>query len=734
MPIRKLSRAFLFPVTVSVALISVFAGCGGSGGTPVSPGGTAVGSVTVPNTAGRALAVSTALGAKTVDGGSFDLPVGDSALNLVSVLDSETSRVVLFGMAEPSVRPVKIDPSNCAASLVFLGLGASDLNGTQRADLWESIKKHSTTAALATAIETAMQTNLFALEDGNESIQTALAAALAAQVASLPVRTEAPALGSRETPSPSLTLTKDENNGPHKGQVSSRQAQGFIIDNYWSRLEGSCFVYKTGYTDKEGTQHTTNPERFGSEYTFLAETTTSPIALALDPAFSAENFEMVVLQPVFGQAAPAVFGQSSYAGETATWRASLAKMYRRGLMKVSAAQMLDAIGAPQVDMTAENLDQAANLFAAINADTTGIFAAAQEGPELSGLVAQCASIPAKSEADAFSTLAALAPILQTQAPELAQKFASKSLTSMQIQAFRGTMKIVAALGSWEFSATTGRYAKEYSMGNAANLSAGKFGVSAFEVTPPSGSFDAGQSMKIEVQYDKDVYPGDVTFEYSLSTLPGSITNAVLNDAQGKVGREITTTSPTCYLVTGQDSVGLADVEVTMILKDKDGVESFYKQTRRYSPNGHTEFSVMKATPGTFGADFYDIASATRIEKPNASNGVYPPMKVELWADVRGNSIQYTPGNRYVYWNLPAYSKAPIPSTVSWDIVGQTVRANSSGTSSMGFGIYDYGDHILIVNWRGGGRNDDPAYEGTITAFMHEIASAATARYKITPTP
>lgn len=734
MPIRKLSRAFLFPVCVSLALISVLAGCGGSGSTPVSPGGTAVGSVTVPNTAGRALAVSTALGAKAVDGGSFDLPVGDSALNLVSVLDSESSRVVLFGMAEPSVRPVKIDPSNCAVSLVFLGLGASDLNGTQRDALWASIKLHTTTAALATAIETAMQADLFALENGNDSIKSALAAALAAQVGSLPVRTDAPALGSRESTTASLSLSSRQNNGPHKGEVGSRQAQGFVIDNFWSRLEGSCFVYKTGYTAKDGTQHTTNPEKFGSEYPFSAETTTSPIALTLDPAFSAENYEMVVLQPVFGQSAPAVFGQSSYAGETATWRASLAKMYRRGLMKVAASQMLDAIGAPQVDMTANALDQSANLFAAINGNTSAILNAAQEGPELSNLVAQCASIPANSEADAFSTLAALAPLLQAQAPELAQKFATKSLSSMQIQAFRGTMKIVAALGSWEYSATTGRYAKEYSTGSAANVSGGKFGSTTFEVTPPSGSFNAGENVKIEVTVDEEAFPGTITYEYSFNPGPGSITNAVLNDGQGKVGNPIKTSSPICYLVTGSDSVGLADVQVTVTVKDEDGNEQTLNEERLYTPNGHAEFSVLKATPSVFGANFYDVCSGTRIDKPASSNGMYPPMRVEFWADVRGTSTNYTKGKKYTVWNLPAYTKAPTPSTVSWDIVKQTVSGSSSGTSSLGFGIYDYGDHILIVNWRGGGRNDDPGYEATITAFLHDIASNVTGRYKITPQP
>lgn len=732
---RKFIRSPFLAAVLMALLAFALTGCGGSGGNPGSGSSqTSVinGTAVVPNSSGKNLGISTAYGASAASGGAFKATVPKQSLNLLSVSDTDASRVVLFGMVEPSASSTTIDTANCAAALVFLGLGGSELKGESRLSLWTSVKAHATTATLATAIDSAMQTNFYALEDGDASIKTALNNALTAQVGSLP---SAPANGmsrGRDLEAATFQLISGADNGSHRATISGRQTEGFVVDNVLSPLEGVCLVYNTGYKAMDNTDHETPPEQYGAELAFAAKATSPTVPLTVASTFLAEYYDIIVLQPVFDTDPSDVFTLPGYSGEVAAWQAKLATMYRRGLIKVTAAQMFDALGAPQVDMTTAALADSVNAFSAISGDAAGIMTDAGAGTGLSNLVSRCAAVPADSEADAFSTLASLAPLLQTQAPDLAATLASKSLTSAQIQAFRGSMKILSALGSWEYSATAGEFSKNYSTGKSALRSKGSFGGTSINVLPASGTFNAGTSLLITAEVNTGVYPNPFTYEYSLSSEPGTITNAVMNDAQGHVGRTITSSSPTCYLVTGSDSVGIAELTVTFKTTDSEGQEITFEQVRRYTPNGHVEFSIMEATPSIMGPNYYDMCSGTRIPKSAPVGGTYAPVKLKFWATIEGNSINFTNGQKYVEWNFPAYSGAPSPSTKSWEIVGQTPRFLNSGTSSMAFGAYDYGDHILVVNHRGAGLISDLEYKATLTGIMRPFMEAVRSRYQLVP--
>lgn len=732
---RTSLRSPFLAAAFMILLAFTLTGCGGSGGNSGSGSSQTSninGTTIVPNSTGKNLGISTAYGTAAVSGGTFKATVPKQSLNLLSVSDTDASRVVLFGMVEPSASSTTINTANCAATLVFMGLGGSELKGESRLTLWTSVKAHSTTAALATAIDTAMQTNLYALEDGDASIKTALSNALTAQVGSLPAPPASGLSRGRDIEEATFSLISGADNGSHRATISGRQSEGFVVDNVLSPLEGVCLVYNTGYMAMDHTTHETPPEQFGPELAFAAAATSSTVPLTVASTFLAEYYDIIVLQPVFDTDPSDVFSVPGYSGETAGWQAKLGMMYRRGLIKVTAAQMFDAFGAPQVDMTTPALTDAATAFTAINGDSAGVMTDAATGAGLSSLVSRCAAVPAGSETDAFSTLASLAPLLQTQAPDLAATLASKSLTSAQIQAFRGSMKILSVLGSWEYSATAGRFAQNYSTGKSALRSRGSFGGTRVNVLPASGPFNAGTSLLITTEVNTAAFPNPFTYEFSLSSEPGTITNAVMNDNQGHVGRSITTSSPTCYLVTGSDSVGIAEVTVVFKTTDSEGAEIEFEEVRRYTPNGHTEFSIMEATPSIYGPTYYDMCSGTRIPKSAPVRGVYAPVKLKFWATIEGNSINFTNGQKYVEWNFPAYSGPTSPSTRTWELVGQTPRFLNSGTSSMAFAAYDYGDHILVVNHRGAGLIADLEYKATLTGIMRPFMEAVRSRYQLVP--
>lgn len=733
MALRKsLLRIAVFSVCASV-MMTMLSACGGSGTSSTPPSGKDItGTATVPNSAGKNLVVSTAYGSGAVSSGGFSAKVPGSSLSLLTILDSDAGKVVMMGMAEPSTSTVAVDPANCAATLVFLGLGGSGLKGMERSSLWTSIKGHTTTAALATAITTAMGSDLYALDGGNASIKSALDAALAAQAGSLPP-------SASESPSPkdesvtTFQIKSSERNGAKSGEVESRSPEGYGVDNTLGQLEGLTFTYNVGYRDKSDVDHATVPAKFGNGTSFQPASLSATVPLQASTAYTGEYYDVFVFQPIFGESSPSVFSLPDYSGEVAAWKAGLAPMLARGLMKVTAAQMYDALGAPTPDLSsASALDQAVTSFTAINSESANIFVDSREAVNLPGLVARCAGVPANSEADAFSTLAAIAPLIQAEAPDLAQVLASKSLTSAQIQGFRGAMKIMSLMGSWDFSARTGAFAKLFGTGKTGCRSNGFFGRDFFDVQPNDKEFEVNTTFVMNAKLDTTIFnkPGEYT--WSLEVGSGAITNAVLNDGNGKVGQEIKTTSSQCYLVTGGNSVGIAIVHVTYTTTDDSGNPVTLKETRRYTPIGDTDFSFLEAQPGTNGPNFTDICSGTWISKPAPrGDGTWGPYRLELWSNVATATSYFTAGSNYTYWDLPAYTGPVQPKTKSWEIVGQTVRGTSSGTTSMSFGVYDYGDKILVVNSRSSYRNDDLAGKDVVTQIVLLYESHVTSRFKLT---
>src|SRR5579871_6763074 len=104
------------------------------------------GSVTLPAgvSATNATVVS-GLGSSAVTGGRFSLTALASFPTLASIVDSVSGNVVLLGMLDPTKSVQTLDAANCAAALIFLALGGSQLTPDGRAPMLATIQSNAAT-------------------------------------------------------------------------------------------------------------------------------------------------------------------------------------------------------------------------------------------------------------------------------------------------------------------------------------------------------------------------------------------------------------------------------------------------------------------------------------------------------------------------------------------------------------------------------------------------------------
>lgn len=725
--------------TIFIAgLLIATGGCGGSGGG--TPNSTAIlrGVVGLP-TSGSALKLAVSSGASNVSvtAGQFEISLGLNNLRVVSLIDTATGKVVLLGLADGATGNLGLDAVNCARTLTFLSLGGSQFSPADRKTLWTTISASSDVSALATVLTTELTADIFVLENGNANVKTALATAVNALSGGVPmaptVAKDIPKVVSRDSdPPPTYQVGGQELDKPKRGEIVPN-GTGFIINNYYSRVEGRFFNYNVGYVDNKFVKHSTVTKAISGELEFSSNSASEQFNPPFDPANSEDLLATVVLQPIFDQAEPAFFSDSAYSAQVASWRASLAKMYRRGLGVVAAASMLDAFGAPEVDFNSETTNQVVTGLTGVSSSAASVFSDSDAGKGLGALVARLAAVPAGSDADAFSTLAALSPYLKASYPELAQQLATRSLSSAQIQGFRGSMRILSLMGSWDYSSKSGRIANGYTTGNMATLGQGSIGIRGLSLTPNSSYFDTTKSLLLTVKPHPG-YTHPFTYTYSIDPAGYPVKDAVLNDNQGHVGREIVTTSPTCYLVTAPNLVGSVVVHVEAQTKGDDGLPRYLVAEAVYSPIGALNFSPIFL-------DFKDSRnntlsigySATWVRKPAPTNGVYAGGKLVVdyrIDDVRNPGInEPLTGTYHGEFNVPAYSGAIIPSSqVLFDSDPRHIYANviQSTGPFIGLTVFDYGDQFLIINTKVAPQL--PPVDQSSVNLMQEWAAKTQARF------
>ncbi|ARU40570.1 hypothetical protein CCB80_05220 [Armatimonadetes bacterium Uphvl-Ar1] len=707
--------------------------CGGSNSNSNSIQSEITGTVQIPNATVPDLTIASGTESAQAGTTGFKLKVQTSTFALLTANDLTSGKTVLIGMRDPRSSTTILNSANCANTLIFLSLGGSQMSPEERRTLWDRIAESTVSNALKTVLEAEIATDVFALENGNANIKTALANSITALSAASLTNN----LGEQNTatrapgdPPPSF-IFKDQFPRTRRAEPIAL-TPGVAIDNLFSKAEGSYFAYNIGFKDKDGVNHSTVPAIVGSENKFNPLSRSTAIPLPHEENHSEDQYSLVVLQPIFGQPEPTVFNDSDYAPEIAKWRASLVPMLRRAYSSVMSASVLDAFGAPLVDFTPGALDESVAKYSEINTESAAIIGDTSSAPDLGPLVSRMAGVAAGGDSEAFSTLAAVAPLLRTSYPELADRLASKSLTSAQIQGFRGTMRILSALGSWHYSSKAGPLAETYTTGEMGKVIRGAMKSVLIDLEPSTSQFEAGKSLLLTAKPNSG-FTNPFTYTWTLDEGPGAITNAVLNDNKGKVGRTITTTSSTVYLVTGNDSVGIARIRLEGESKYEDGTPLYADTEADYTPQGHLELSPIVFDEYPNNPNYRGMASGTWVIKPAPVNGVYAAAKLNIVGQVHGfgNTLD---GKFQKQWNVPVFNGPISPTSkdpVFFTGTPQYLRRDfDTGPSSMGIGAIDYGDRILVINHTGAFDVNDPAYRQTLTGIIWQWANSTQLRYTL----
>ena len=339
------------------ALIVALHGCNpGSEAPSKTPSSVFSGVVTLP--AGESPAnvvVLSGLDEEPLVKGTFTVEALSGFPTLITAFDSEAGQVVLLGMLDPSATTQTLDASSSAAALLFESVGGSQEPSDGRATLLASVLASSATATLASAIQTAMDADRFALQDGAAAIQAALATAVSDFTSSgangeaasnLPAVTNAAGspishdLGEGETYPSFFTIASFTSMETCPSRVTSDSVPVSFRGIYPWEVQFSVFY--TGSADAT----LVTPQSLES----LVVLPPGGKVIVNIPSHpdggnaSFEGYTFVTLDPIFDSPDPDFVGATQYSQYVPGWRAVVADMWARAQVQVVATYLLEALG------------------------------------------------------------------------------------------------------------------------------------------------------------------------------------------------------------------------------------------------------------------------------------------------------------------------------------------------------------------------------------------------------
>jgi len=287
------------------------------------------------------------------DDGSFSAEVLFRTPTLMQVFD-DADRLVLLGFVNPdAIEPPQINARSTAVAMLYLSIGGWLTFPDSLQNILDLIEQSPATTELTTAIETGLAANIGALEDGDESLLTAIEAAHAAiKYGESPRDGEEQAEGDPEAAgkvatrlqsvSPLLLIMPDANTQQSGVQVVQNPSGDGIaaINNF--RRRAHLYAYKTGTEDDMGIPNPLDPPIAAGEIPIAttyrlspltsiwnvvtgtapwAPITTRGIPLALDPSGDKTLYEVVVVgSSMDALVDPAIYSDPRFASFVPTWQ------------------------------------------------------------------------------------------------------------------------------------------------------------------------------------------------------------------------------------------------------------------------------------------------------------------------------------------------------------------------------------------------------------------------------
>ena len=683
----------------------------GCGGLFASSGGGATGSLTQVKFNGvlnlpagtdlTKLRITGPLGIKPLTGNKFQVTGFAQFPVTVTVIEPSTGKTILLGMLDPAASVHVLDSANCAATLLFIALGGSQMFGPERQTFWTGVLALGALPAFATVVIDRLTADLYALENQDAQIIAALNTAANAG---------GPSHIAQQS-SQNLTSSNVNSSGRAPGDVTlfmqSPQAGAEINGIQTINLNNQAFGVRTSKR-RESVLHTYVDEGTlaggGARFANPPIPVLSPIKLASRGASDAmpistylddkaDSYDLIHLTPVFDAAEPSIFTSQNYTTEKAVWRTDLVAMYKRAEVGLVAKVLLEAVGMSGVTFNSSTLDMVTTNLQNLGSDTAALVLTAAGGTGLSAGVQAFVQQARSSDPMALDYLQAIAPLVQTTNPVLYNDLSHRNYVSEQLVPFRAALRLIAYTGAMALSLQLGEEYKDLTEGDKGNRFYFRAVKERVRLNPSGGEYFPGTDVPFTITVDGETDP--LTYHWSL----GSTSNAALDDGHGKTGSDIDTDQTTVVLKTHANSLGTANVTCEV-----------FKGTgaNKVSVGLAQTFLTRHGTTGLF-LNTYVVGRYTYVEgmtifdKPKTAEGGNHYKGGRLRADIVYQDLS-SPGDnatQHMEFPIPAFTGLPLgdgePKLTGVHILPDVGGGTSTFASTS---VYDFGDRLVLVNIRG----------------------------------
>ena len=632
-------------------------------------------------------------------GNQFNVTGFEQFPSLVSVINPTTGKTILLGMIDPASSLHFLDAGNCAAALLFLALGGSQHFGAERQTFWTAILTSPGLANLTSVITTQMAGDLFALENSNSQIISALDAAAHGNSAlpfSITKRNSAvlpksgPATGRGPNDVTIFLGSPDVGQLVNGVEVINLNNLAFGMRTT-KRRESITHLHLNGGRRPDWTIHGHLTEPLMAPIKMEALGATAAIPIAMYQTDIVDTYDLMHLTPVFDSGPSTIFDDGFYPTQPAIWRAELAKMYQRAEVGLVAKVLLEAVGMSGVSFTANQLDGYVTRLNALGGQAASLVLAAANGTGLSGGVQSFVQLARASDPGALDHLAAVAPLVQASNPVLFYDLSHRNYTSEQIGAFIGALRLIAYSGAMALSLELGAEYKDLTDAEDLNGVRMHFNCALLRVrlSPSGGEYVPGNNIPFTVTVDQETDP--LTYKWSLA----GISNATLDDGNGHTGFDIETDKKTVTLKTHANSLGNATVFVEAFKGTGTNRESVGSITTILTKVGLQFFDMVTFVAG----NTTTVMAVAYFDKPHTSQGGNHYVGGRLRSDLAVLDFAFQGDNyhNHMEWPIPAFTGLPAPNG-NPKVVGTHIPPDVGGGFSTyaTMSVYDLGNRLAFV--------------------------------------
>lgn len=500
---------------------ALLVGCGGGGGGPkgvvVGPGGIGnknyTGTISLPSGVNPAnVKVLSGLQYTGIKASGFSGSAPSDAPTILTAIDTTQSKVVSFGIFDPTLNTTVINTTSTAAALMFVALGGFTMTRDGMKPLLDAINASPQLPVFAGVVASRLKADPYAISDGDTQLADALATAVngfpATFTDAVPGHTVSPA-----DQNLALIQPTDPQDGATFVQLDS--GTGFQVQNT-KRRSGFVYTYLTAHFDSAGNRTDVSPPQQVGQILEVPSTqsllsfghgwspvTSTAVTLDIDGSDAKTEYTLVFLCMCVVPGEPAFFSDPMWANEVADWRSTMGTLFENTVLSVVADVVLGAIGYAGLTYSSAELAESATqiqaratnvyglLYDAFNAGKSatayGIYLGAKNMLQL-----------ALRHPTDLLLMEATAPLLAKVNAQAAKVLAEGALSVGQMVAIDAAIAAFLVVGALALAADVGAIIKDTATGNKGDLWTEVIFKQNLKLTPQTYQVSPGGSVPFSV--------------------------------------------------------------------------------------------------------------------------------------------------------------------------------------------------------------------------------------------